>query len=408
MKNRIRPPVKVDEQGRVIREPGVRAHRWRLNVPMSISGSEKQRLFFASEKEAKQKSEELLRHRIGVSRSKIQELAKRGMTVEQAIDYTLKHAPIISDLTMEMLLTKFAEDRVEEVGVGERYAATLNSYLTKIKKTFGPDRIQEVTKKRLREFLAGLKGRDGVSAASPDTRNHYLETFTAAFNFAIAEKLISQSPIEGVKKKKSDDEQISILSVEDAGKLVLVLAQPHHAEVAAAALLQLFAGPRRSELPHITWEVVTNRYLRLDKVKRGTKRRAVEMSANLLALLAPLRKTTGYVFAPADIEVDRECTHLEDRKEQKKAQAEAVRRLEDAYTARLDKAAKAAGIAVPKNALRHTAITMRVNKTDNLPATARWSGNSPTVIEESYLGNATAEDAEEFYSIGMVAAAAPN
>ena len=49
--------------------------------------------------------------------------------------------------------------------------------------------------------------------------------------------------------------------------------------------------------------------------------------------------------------------------------------------------------------LRHTAITMRVNATNDVAATSRWAGNSPAVLEEHYLGNALPEDAERFYQL---------
>uniref|UniRef100_UPI00404AD522 hypothetical protein n=1 Tax=Cephaloticoccus sp. TaxID=1985742 RepID=UPI00404AD522 len=43
MKNNIRPPVKIDAQGRVIRNPKIAAHSWRLNIPASITGAKKER-----------------------------------------------------------------------------------------------------------------------------------------------------------------------------------------------------------------------------------------------------------------------------------------------------------------------------------------------------------------------------
>jgi hypothetical protein len=49
MKEHIRPPVKIDAKGRVIKSPQIAAHRWRLNVPASITGSKKERLFFKTE-----------------------------------------------------------------------------------------------------------------------------------------------------------------------------------------------------------------------------------------------------------------------------------------------------------------------------------------------------------------------
>ena len=54
---------------------------------------------------------------------------------------------------------------------------------------------------------------------------------------------------------------------------------------------------------------------------------------------------------------------------------------------------------MPKNVLRHTAITMRVNATGDIEATARWAGNSPAVVVKNYLGAGTPDDAKKFYAL---------
>jgi site-specific recombinase XerD len=321
------------------------------------------------------------------------------MTVEDAVDYALLHAPITAGVTMEQLAGDYRKHRRDQVEIGERYAETLDSYLKRICKTFGKDLIAAVTKARVQKFLDRLKGRDKKTPASTDTKNHYLETFIALFNYAKAERLLVHSPIEQLKKQRGDDEDIIVLTLDQTSKLLAALQLPQHADVAPAALLQLFAAPRRSELMHITWNVVSEKYLRLDKVKRGTKKRPVEMPAALLEWIKPLRKSTGYVFDPPDLKINRDCASISNKEARKKAVANALKQLEDAYTWRLEKAAKSAGIIIAKNALRHTGITMRVNFTDNIAATARWSGNSPRVIEENYLGAGTQDDAKLFYEL---------
>jgi len=145
-------------------------------------------------------------------------------------------------------------------------------------------------------------------------------------------------------KAKTKDEQVQVLSIEQAAKLLEMLASPEHSEGAPAALIQLFAGPRRSELPYIKWEVVTGKYLRLEKVKIGTKKRPVEMPDALLEWLAPMRQKRGYVFAPKDFDQDRACLGITDKKARKKAIQLAARACEDAYTWRLEKAAREAGV----------------------------------------------------------------
>ena len=92
MKNRIRPPVKIDDRGRVIKDPKVRAHSWRLNVPASITGTRKQRMFFATESEAKNYATDLLKAKVSAG-DFTERLRARGMTIIEALEYALAHAP---------------------------------------------------------------------------------------------------------------------------------------------------------------------------------------------------------------------------------------------------------------------------------------------------------------------------
>jgi site-specific recombinase XerD len=398
MKDHIRPPIKVDVTGKKVTGNG-KAHRWKLNVPASITGTDKQRLFFTTEKAAKDKRDELLSNRKGLSAQQQQELAARGMTVEDAVAYALVHAPIVADKTITKLLDEYIEHRTKEVGISPSYLRTLNSYAKKIKEAFGKEKIGDVTKPKIRFFLDALTTKGGNGPAAPDTRNHYIQTFVALFNYAIDERLLAVSPTDGIRQARGNDGAISVLSVEQAAKLLEALSLPDHAEVAAAALIQLFAAPRRSELMLIKWDIVTAQYLRLDNVKWGTTKRPVELPEALLEWLAPLRKKSGFVFAPKEVEADRDCTHIGNKREREHAIKSAVKPFEDGYAWRLEKAAKAAGFKLPKNVLRHTAITMRVNYTNDIPATARWAGTSVEKIRTNYLGKGTPEDAKRFYAL---------
>lgn len=402
MKNKIRPPVRVDANERVIarNDKTTKVWRWRLNVPGSITGTRKQRLFFETQAAANQKREDLLSVRErNIGEDRLKKLAERGMTIEDAVQYAIDHAPLVTTLKFSDLLEKYALHRENEVGVSERYLATLKSYIKKIKDSFKDAKLSEVSTAQLREFLTNLKNRDGTGPASADSRNHYLETFNAVFNFAKRERILSVSPSERISKTKTDDEDVEILSIEQVSQVLALVSKPENADIAPGILLQLFAAPRRSELMCVPWDVVTNKYLRLDKVKRGTKKRSVEMPEALLEWIAPFRKNSGYVFEPKDLKIDRECDKITDKKKRAKALKKAIAALENAYTYRLDKATATVGLVLPKNALRHTAITMRVNITGDISATSLWSGNSPTVIRDHYQGVATEDDAKRFYAL---------
>jgi hypothetical protein len=53
----------------------------------------------------------------------------------------------------------------------------------------------------------------------------------------------------------------------------------------------------------------------------------------------------------------------------------------------------------PDNALRRSAISYHLAKTNDLPRVAYQAGNSPKVIQEHYNGVALPQDAAKFYAI---------
>ena len=101
MKNRIRPPVRIDVNKRVIpvHDKETRVWRWRLNVPASITGTRKERLFFRTEREAKKHAEDLLTAQQAAG-DLTEKLRKRGMSLTDAISYALKHAPKAEPVTV--------------------------------------------------------------------------------------------------------------------------------------------------------------------------------------------------------------------------------------------------------------------------------------------------------------------
>lgn len=185
-----------------------------------------------------------------------------------------------------------------------------------------------------------------------------------------------------VAKPILDASRPAILRPDQAARLLESASREEFADIFPAVLLQLFAGPRRSELPHLTWDHIKDRYLRLDLTKTRDPR-AVEMPEVLQLWLASLGARSGRILELKDVTFD----------------ARDTRGVEDAYTYRVSQLAEAAQVALPKNVLRHTAITYREAFTNDLLATARWAGHTADILERHYRGAATRADAERFYSL---------
>jgi site-specific recombinase XerD len=381
MNDFIRPPVKVDCNKRVISDPKQRAHWWRLNVPASITGKAKERKFFKSEADAKRYAESLLEARAAIGTDLLRRLKARNMSVAAAIEYALRHAPRSTPCSVKDACKAFIESR-RATNCKERYLANLKSQLDQFSEDFGVRMVDQVSKADVGRFLADLTGKDGETPASPKTRINFIITLTALFNYSVEEGWRGENPAENIRRPALDEVVTAILTPGDAAKLIEVGLLPANADIFPALLLQLFAGPRRSEIPHIRWDNIKDNYLRLDHTKVRQKR-AVELPPALLEWLAPFAHLKGRVFSPGDVEFNPKDT----------------RNVEDAYTYRLAQVAEEAKVDLTKNVLRHTAITYRDALTGDLQGTAAWAGNSPRVIEQHYRGAATKADALKFYAI---------
>ena len=381
MKNAIRPPIRIDVNERVIppHDKTTKVWRWRLNVPASITGTRKERLFFGTEKEAKKHAEELLAAR-RAGGDLTEKLKARGLSFTDAITYALRHAPKAKPVTIATAIEQFIASR-KSANCKERYLANLESQLGQVREDFGSTMIDAVTKTQLERFLADLTGKDGETPATPKSRINYIITLNALFNFAVGEGWRGENPAVKIRRPNLDEVATAILSPAQAKQLLDEACKPAYADVFPVLLIQLFAGPRRSELPHITWETIRDSYLRLDTTKVRVKR-PVELPGVLLEWLAPYRGK-GRMFAPEAAEFN----------------AKDTRPVEDAYTYRLGEIAAAAKLTLPKNVLRHSAITYRVNSTGDIAGTALWAGTSVEVIREHYLGAATKKDAATFYAL---------
>ena len=380
MKDTIRPPVKIDSSGNVIRGPKVRAHRWRLNIPASITGRKKERKFFTSEADAKRHAAELIEVRKAAG-DYTERLRDRGMSITQALEYALAHAPIKGSVTIDKACETFLASRRAN-NCKERYLANLESQFIPFKAALGKQLTDAVTKAQLERFIAGLTGKDDETPATPKTRVNFIITLTALFNYVVEEGWSGANPAVKIRRPALDEIATAILTPAQAQMVLEHAVKPNFADVFPALLIQLFAGARRSELPYITWESIRDRYLRLDKTK-VRKKRAVELSDTLLDWLAPYQGQTGRIFIPEGVEFDPKDT----------------RKVEDAYTYRLGQIGEEASVELPKNVLRHTAITYRDAITGDLSGTAAWAGNSPGIIEQHYRGAATKADAVAFYAI---------
>jgi len=303
------------------------------------------------------------------------------MSVADAIEYALKHAPTKISVDINHACEAYLDSK-REGNSKVRYLAGLKSQFSQIQADFGKRTVDSISKDELQKFIRDLTAKDGDTPAAPKTRINFIITLKALFNFAVSEGWRGENPAAQIPRPKLDEVTIEILTPQDVATLLQTAEQAKYSDVFPALLIQLFAGPRRSEIPHLTWDSIKDNYLRLEKTK-VKKKRAVGLHPTLHTWLAPYSKPSGRILELDGVSFDSTDT----------------RNMEDAYTYRLAQISVEAEIALPKNVLRHTAITYRHALTGDLHETANWAGNSPRVIEQHYRGAATKADAVSFYAL---------
>ena len=381
MNDLIRRPQKIDASGRVIHDPRIPADRWRLNIPPSMNGGKKVRLFFKMAAEAKAERKRRIEAHEGAPPDLRTQLDERGATATDAINYYLKHAPKTQTISVAEGCNRFFLSR-EASNCKPRYISTLKSTLKPFVAKFAKRMMHEIQKDDLELYVQRLTAKDGRTQAAPRTRANTVGYLKALFTFAVEEGWRGESPAATLRKPIPDETAVSILSPGDVAKLIETALQEAYHDILPALLLQLYAGPRRAEVPHIHWANIKDKYLRLS-ITKVREVRAVALPAELIPWLERLRNGDarvlnihGVAFSDSD-----------------------TRGLEDAYTQRLVMLASEAGVATPRNVFRHTAITYRLLATQNSHETALWAGNSPSIIDQHYRGAATEDDAIAFYAV---------
>ncbi|MBM3874837.1 MAG: hypothetical protein FJ382_14110 [Verrucomicrobia bacterium] len=293
MNDLIRRPQKIDASGRVIHDPRIPADRWILNIPPSMNGGKKVRLFFRTLAEANAERKRRIEAHEGTPRELRAQLSERGLTPTDAVNYCLKHAPKTQKISVAEGCNRFFLSR-EASNCKPRYISTLKSTLKPFVAKFGKRMMHEIQKDDLELYVQRLTAKDGRTQAAPRTRANTVGYLKALFTFAVEEGWRGESPAATLRKPIPDETAVSILSPGDVAKLIETALQEAYRDILPALLLQLYAGPRRAEVPHIHWANIKDKYLRLSITKvREVRGRRASSGAHTLARAAQEWRRAG-------------------------------------------------------------------------------------------------------------------
>jgi len=211
--------------------------------------------------------------------------------------------------------------------------------------------------------------RDSCRDLSLRTLRNYFNYLAIVFQRGIRKGWCKENPAAGIKAEILElPRDVTILTANEMARL-LGAALSLRKDLVAPLALKAFAGIRTSELLRLTWGEIKNSAVHIERRKAKTKRaRNIAHQSPLPAWLkaVKLAEKTGSAFV--------------------------VQMQEKPFHQGIAVLAKAAGVKVGSNALRHSFGTYYYHKHKNGPQTAYLMGNSVGVVERDYLHYAPEEE----------------
>jgi integrase len=325
-------------------------------------GGRGERKFFYQKKtaEAWAQVQRVKRENEGVRVFDDRDLAKFGLTVADAIKFTLTHyrqqaeSKPIKDAAAA--LVEFKRGRVGKIRI-----ADIENRLARFVEACGEKTVADVTPDDINAFLATIP--------HPTTRNDYRKELVMLWHFCRAQKWVPEALDKTRVPRETEPEKGRvILTVEQAARLMEASTDP---DICALNAMILFGGLRREEVEKLDWSAVDHRTGHINvsaEVSKVSRERYAPIPDNLRSWLLPLARKRGPI-------VSRVLMHA------------------------LRATWKRAGIYPwPQDAHRHSFISYRRRLIGDAQ-TALDAGTSELIIKKHYKRPVLEEDAKRYFSI---------
>jgi len=294
-------------------------------------------------------------------------LAGCGASVQEAVDYYLKHAAVVREsVLVPELVKRFLDlqaDRKNAVRAQQSYRTALGA----LSRWLPMKAANEVQKTDVEHWLNG-------SGWAAKTRNSRLGYASSMFNWGITKGLLAKNPCVGIERIKLVSDEIGTLKLGECEKL---LSAAIGTRLLPYVVFGMFCGIRRAELERLTWDSVnvSEATIILEaKNAKTRRRRVVDLCEAALAWLA---------LVPAET-----------------MQAE-VRIVPSDFKDIWREFREKAGIAQwPNNALRHTFASMHYawHQNEN-KLQAQMGHTSAKMLFENYRALVKKTEAEKFWAL---------
>ena len=148
------------------------------------------------------------------------DLKKHGGTIQKAAAFWMKHAkPAKAPVTLDELIKMCIAAKREE-GQSERYLKQFKSPTEKFAKAgHGLRMCNEITGEDVLQWLR-------MNKWAEKTWNNYRTDLRTLFQWGIEQKYLTINPCDGVLRKKVDDSEVEIMTVDEISKLLHRAAAP--------------------------------------------------------------------------------------------------------------------------------------------------------------------------------------
>jgi hypothetical protein len=294
--------------------------------------------------------------------------------IVQACRYWKDHRPD-KKFTAKRVADAITEYLGRQSRLSERRQNALNSYFKPFKKQFAARTLDEITTSDLKDFIDSRK-----AWKSPKTRNEVRSAIGLLFQDAQERGHVGKgvNPAKEIKREKIKQGDVGVFMPEQVRQILASLED----ELALPMALWFFGSLRKENLARIQFSslrsALKSGYLKIaanEDLKTGA--RSVQLEPNLRAWIAWFFQrhpdATGCVL-PSPDNIDNLTRKI-------------VRR---------------SGVSWLDNAPRHSCVSMRIARGDNVQAIAKAAGNSLVQIERHYWNrdeSISAEVAKEYFSI---------
>lgn len=343
----------------------------------------------------------LAKEQAGAPARNLDELLREAIEREETKDET----PLFVDAAFQ-----FIEAKERAGACSLAYRRRISTYLKNLSRELEGKRLSEIGDAVLNEAISAVARPRSGTVPSAKTRKHYIDITKEFFKWWYVRENSTRRPADKLNNPLEIVSAPKIIKTRDPDILTpaqtrAVLAElwADAPEAVPAAVLQLFCGVREAEALRLRWRDIIDGELRLSCTITKTKlARAVPVPANAAAWIEACRvrglqtPPEGLIFPFNDVLAAKLFELSPEARE--RVETEQFNCRARAYSYRIKRACRRAGLTETQNAFRHTAASCLAVIHGQFRA-ADYCGHSVRTQGTNYRNPVSAVQAKDYFGI---------